>query len=72
MHDDVKARVAEFLGQMKSTRIGADWAPVFVGNGLDDCFDHLPYNTTAPLRLDGKTMPEAYAYAFTLRQPTAS
>ena len=40
---------------------------MFVGNGLDDCFDHLPYNTTAPLRLDGKTMPEAYAYAFTHR-----
>ncbi|RLN35376.1 hypothetical protein C2845_PM03G18210 [Panicum miliaceum] len=44
LHDDVKARVAEFLGQMKSTRIGADWAPVFVCNGLDDCFELMAWH----------------------------
>jgi hypothetical protein len=42
LHDDVKASTADFLGQIKSRRIGKDWSSLFTDNGLDASY--LPYN----------------------------
>lgn len=54
LHADVKACIAEFLGQIKSRRMGEDWSSMFVDSGLKDSLHHLPY-TTAPLKMDGTT-----------------
>jgi hypothetical protein len=66
LHADVKACIAEFLGQIKSRRMGEDWSSMFVDNGLKDSLHHLPY-TTAPLKMDGTTSGVSDAYEFTHR-----
>jgi len=35
LHDDVKTSVANFLGKIKSSRIGKEWSSLFVDNGID-------------------------------------
>jgi TorA maturation chaperone TorD len=48
LHDELKASIAEFRGQIKSNRVGKEWSSLFVGNGIDaSC---LPYSS-APLLL---------------------
>jgi hypothetical protein len=42
LHDDVKTSIADFLGRIKSRRIGVDWSSLFVDNGLDASY--LPYS----------------------------
>jgi hypothetical protein len=69
LHDDLKASIAEFLGQIKSNRVGKEWSSLFVGNGVDaSC---LPYSS-APLLLKvepsdyfspARRMTDAYAFA---------
>jgi hypothetical protein len=41
LHEDVKTSIADFLGQMSSTRIGKEWWSLFVDNGLPE--SHLPF-----------------------------
>uniref|UniRef100_A0A8R7PLV6 Uncharacterized protein n=1 Tax=Triticum urartu TaxID=4572 RepID=A0A8R7PLV6_TRIUA len=43
LHHDVKASIADFLGKIKSRRIGVEWSSLFVANGLD--LSCLPYTT---------------------------
>ena len=47
LHDDVKASIADFLGQIKGRRIGKDWSSLFTDNGLDASY--LPYNIAPSL-----------------------
>ncbi|CAL5077725.1 unnamed protein product [Urochloa decumbens] len=41
LDEDVKASIADFLGQMKSTRIGKEWCSLFVDNGVSK--SELPF-----------------------------
>ncbi|KAL6647672.1 hypothetical protein ACP70R_015109 [Stipagrostis hirtigluma subsp. patula] len=41
LHTDVKASIADFLGQIKSDTTGKDWSSLLVLNGVD--IDNLPY-----------------------------
>jgi len=70
LHDDVKTSVANFLGKIKSSRIGKEWSSLFVDNGID-ASSLLPYsNVTLPwMRQGGENdvLSEPEAYAFTLR-----
>ena len=47
LHDDVKASITDFLGQIKGRRIGKDWSSLFTDNGLDASY--LPYNIAPSL-----------------------
>ncbi|XP_044329310.1 uncharacterized protein [Triticum aestivum] len=65
LHSDVKASIADFLGKIKSRRIGVEWSSLFVDNGLADMLSYLPY-TTVPLKWDVKlkdTKSDAYAFS---------
>ncbi|CAN6227403.1 unnamed protein product [Urochloa humidicola] len=69
LHDDVKASVADFLGQMKSIRVGKDWSSLFTANGIDQHLSDLPYSNAPPVdKMEGDrgqsvTMSRAFAFA---------
>ncbi|XBJ05956.1 hypothetical protein VPH35_024641 [Triticum aestivum] len=55
LHDDVKASIADFLGKIKSRRIGVEWSSLFHGQ------KNYGINVLAELR--GVTKSDAYAFS---------
>ncbi|CAN6170676.1 unnamed protein product [Urochloa humidicola] len=65
LHDDVKASVTDFLGQIKSRRIGVEWSSLFVEKWPELDPSCLTYSNSPLYKHDGTAVSEAYA--FTLR-----
>jgi hypothetical protein len=58
LHEDVKASVADFLGQIKSNGIGGEWSSVLVANGIHgSALPYSPSNLT-----DMRDAPEALKF----------
>jgi len=62
LDDAVKTSIADFLGQIKSTRIGVEWYSLFDANGIDA--SDLPYSNTPLLHTPGDAMSDAYMFAY--------